>query len=296
MALPFIGKVHWIARALWLFSLLSGLVTVLYACNQQMTTSRRLTLEKLWRWMNDDRSWCDGKPSQKNCGHPAEGASEIDDERETTKNGSEKDIGKLANQVHMSHDIEANNGTEKQDKTKMNETWMKRDEKENKNGGYRQSKKETNQDVRNHNIKANNQDGKKSECDEVFFVPDFFAVLIVSGPRILLHYSLNAYMIGLAVYLGLVWQDQLDTDASPGDSRNIFIFSMVSLILCYAIYYMSDIANRCKPSPWKKDFDTVKRLVKKDQTHCIGAKALELRKEGEIPSVPESSQGCRGCC
>lgn len=53
MALPSASQVHWIARALWLFSLLSGLISVLYACNQQMTIVRNLHWDDIWRWMND---------------------------------------------------------------------------------------------------------------------------------------------------------------------------------------------------------------------------------------------------
>ena len=42
MAVRSASHVHWIARALWLFNLLSGLISVLYACNQPMTISRNL--------------------------------------------------------------------------------------------------------------------------------------------------------------------------------------------------------------------------------------------------------------
>jgi hypothetical protein len=197
MALPSASQVHWIARALWLFSLLSGLISVLYACNQQMTISRNLQWDDIWRWMNDSR----GK-------------------------GDETD---------------------------------------------------------------NNNHEQKDEDD--FHVPDFFAVLLISGPRILLHHSLRAYITGLGVYLGFVWQDHLDTEAAPDDNRNIFIFFMISLAVCYTVYWLSDVANRCKNSPWMDDFVTV---VSKDSKN-IGVSNLRPGK-GEQASCLESSQDCRNRC
>jgi hypothetical protein len=55
MALPAAVQVHWIARALWLFNLLSGLIAVIYVCNQQMTISRHLYWDDMWNWMNDSQ-------------------------------------------------------------------------------------------------------------------------------------------------------------------------------------------------------------------------------------------------
>jgi hypothetical protein len=174
MALPAAAQVHWIARALWLFSLLSGLVAVLYACNQQMTISRHLYWHDIWNWMNDS-----------------------------------------------------------QPRSKSQQTGNS-----------------------NHEEKENNQEQKRKQGP--FHVPDFWAVLLISGPRILLHHSLRAYVTGLGVYLGFVWRDNLDTDTSPDDTRNIFIFFIISLVVCYAIYWISDVANRCKDSPWQEDFHEVR--------------------------------------
>jgi hypothetical protein len=123
-----------------------------------------------------------------------------------------------------------------------------------------------------------NKNGNSTK-HEPFAVPDFFAVLLVSLPRKALHYSLEAYMIGLAVYLGFVWQDRLDADAAPGDSRNIFIFFMVSLAVCWTVFLVSDITNRCKDSPWERNRQSVHRILDGPGAHCIGVKTPKSEDE-----------------
>jgi hypothetical protein len=202
MALPAASQVHWIARALRLFSLLSGLVAVLYACNQQMTISRNLHWHDMWNWMNDSR------PRLK---------------RHQTGNNSEK---------------ESNSG--------------------------------------------------EKHTQDPFHIPDFWAVLLISGPRILLHCSLRAYVTGLGVYQGFVWRDNLDTDTSRDDMRNIFIFFIVSLAVCYAIYWISDVANRCKGSPWRSDFDEVRTNPN------VGVEKLSMRVKNKCQVSSEGyEEGCR---
>jgi len=213
MVLPSITKVHWIARALWLFSLLSGLVAVLCACNQQMTISRRITCQGLLEWMNDESRACHCEQSEANA-------------KLSTVETCDDDGG-----------VRTRSG-----------------DKVNKNGNSTRHENSTNRDAEKHNACAKGRDGNKAGQQRVFAVPDFFAVLLISLPRKVLHYSLEVYMIGLAVYLGFVWQDRLDAEAAPGDSRNIFIFFMVSLAVCWVVFLVSDVTNRCKGSPWKRNF------------------------------------------
>jgi len=47
----------------------------------------------------------------------------------------------------------------------------------------------------------------------------------------LLNFALIAYVIGLGVYLGSLWQNQLDTAAGHNDSRNISIVFLISISL-----------------------------------------------------------------
>jgi len=264
MMLPHITEVHWIVRALWLFSVLSGLIAVLYACNQQMTISRQISWEDLWWWMNDD--WSDH--------HRNEEASNSDGKLQ----------GNSSNQV-LNHDPEANNSG--------GDDWSehRRNNEANNSDGKRQGNSSI--QVLNHNPEANNSGGETSEYGKPFLVPDFTAVLLISAPSVLLHYSLEAYMIGLAIYLGGVWQYHLgDMAVGPDDNRNIFIFFMFSLILCYAIYFVSDIANLCKNRPWMDDYLKVKGFIDNNNTQCIGVKCLKPRKEEHIPRVVGSLQRC----
>jgi hypothetical protein len=102
-----------------------------------------------------------------------------------------------------------------------------------------------------------------------------------------LHHSLRAYVTGLGVYLGFVWQDKLDTDTSPDDRRNIFIFFIVSLTVCYAIYWILDIANRCKDSPWEHYFHEVRKNPN------VGVRKLQVRPETRCQvSSDDCSKGC----
>ncbi|KAM6506342.1 hypothetical protein FSOLCH5_15474 [Fusarium solani] len=56
--------------------------------------------------------------------------------------------------------------------------------------------------------------GKDCKREEVFYVPDSSAVLLISAPRVLIHYALTAYLIGLGIYLWIVWRDQLNPEVS----------------------------------------------------------------------------------
>lgn len=264
MMLPATTEVHWIVRALWLFSVLVGLIAVLYACNQQMTINRWVTWEDLWWWMNDDWS-----------GHRF---------NEEASNSDGKLQGNSSNQV-PNHDPEANNSS-------GDDLSQHHGHNEANNSDGRLQGNSSNQ-FPNRNPEANNSGGETSECGQPFSVPDFSAVLLVSGPRVLLHYSLGAYMIGLAVYLGFVWQYRLkDTAAGPDDNRNIFIFFIFTFVVSYAIYFVSDIANLCKKRPWKEDYLTVKDFIDHKNTQCIGLKFLKPRKEEQMPRAVGSLKRC----
>jgi len=58
----------------------------------------------------------------------------------------------------------------------------------------------------------------------------------------LLSASLNAFLVGLGVYLGYVWTRNLDQSAGSNASRAVFIVYVVGLALCYGIYALSDLA------------------------------------------------------
>lgn len=52
----------------------------------------------------------------------------------------------------------------------------------------------------------------------------------------LLSASLNAFLIGLGIYLGYVWTRNLDEAAGQKASRAVFITYVVGLGACYGIY------------------------------------------------------------
>jgi hypothetical protein len=70
-------------------------------------------------------------------------------------------------------------------------------------------------------------------------MPSAAAVLNMSAPSILLSSSLNAFLIGLGVYLGFVWTRNLDEFAGVRGSRAVFVIYVVGLIVCYCVYALS---------------------------------------------------------
>ena len=70
-------------------------------------------------------------------------------------------------------------------------------------------------------------------------MPSAAAVLNMSAPNMLLSFSLNAFLIGLGVYLGYVWTRNLDELAGAKGSRDVFTTYLVGLVVCYCIYALS---------------------------------------------------------
>ena len=76
-----------------------------------------------------------------------------------------------------------------------------------------------------------------------YFLPSAASVVNISAPTILLSASLNSFLIGLGVYLGFVWQRNLDVNAGTNDSRDVFITYTVSLGVSYATYNLSSLVQ-----------------------------------------------------
>lgn len=75
------------------------------------------------------------------------------------------------------------------------------------------------------------------------FRPGIASVLTISAPQALLSVSLISLLVALGIYLGFIWTRDLDTNASGSDSRNVFIFYIIGLWLCFFIYSLSSIAQ-----------------------------------------------------
>lgn len=51
LSLPFLSQAHWVARALWIFSLISGIMTVYYSVKQQKVMSHLLYPHEIKDWV-----------------------------------------------------------------------------------------------------------------------------------------------------------------------------------------------------------------------------------------------------
>lgn len=71
--------------------------------------------------------------------------------------------------------------------------------------------------------------------------PRLGVVLLFSGTKMFFDTSLILYAAGLAVYLGCVWKQDLNTDAGENYSRNIFILFLIVVSLCCFVYVGLDI-------------------------------------------------------
>lgn len=67
-------------------------------------------------------------------------------------------------------------------------------------------------------------------------VVSLFSALILETPRSMINISLGSFLTGLAVYFGFLWTRDLDVNAGPGDSRNVFIIFIVTVLCCIGMY------------------------------------------------------------
>ncbi|KAK3312334.1 hypothetical protein B0H66DRAFT_485609 [Apodospora peruviana] len=73
--------------------------------------------------------------------------------------------------------------------------------------------------------------------------PAASSILTISAPIMLLSTSLNCFLGGFGVYLGLTWTKELDEDANSSDSRNVFLTYIIGLGVCYGIYTFSVLSQ-----------------------------------------------------
>ena len=67
-------------------------------------------------------------------------------------------------------------------------------------------------------------------------VVSLFSALILETPRSMINISLGSFLTGLAVYFGFLWTRDLDANAGSGDSRNVFIIFIVTVLCCIGMY------------------------------------------------------------
>ena len=69
------------------------------------------------------------------------------------------------------------------------------------------------------------------------------AAILMSSPSMMINFALGAFLIGIGIYLGFMWQNDLDTLAGIGDSRNVFVCFLLSLGFCYSFYLFPSLSK-----------------------------------------------------
>jgi hypothetical protein len=84
------------------------------------------------------------------------------------------------------------------------------------------------------------------------FTPSVASVMTMSAPKILLSTSLLTLILGMGVYFGFIWTRDLDIDAQPGDSRNVMVMYLVSIVTCFMVYLLSGLIQDSDPTTEKR--------------------------------------------
>lgn len=98
----------------------------------------------------------------------------------------------------------------------------------------------------------------KQKLMDLSFTPSVASVITVSAPQILLSVAVFSLLIALGIYFGFTWTRNLDTNAGPHDSRNVFVFYIVGLGVCIIVYSISGIIQ-------DGDKRTERRII---EQHC----------------------------
>jgi hypothetical protein len=62
------------------------------------------------------------------------------------------------------------------------------------------------------------------------------AAILMSSPSMMINFAVGSFLTGIGVYLGFVWQNDLDPLATKSESLNVFICFLISLVFCYSFY------------------------------------------------------------
>ena len=125
---------------------------------------------------------------------------------------------------------------------------------------------------------------------EQYFTPSISSVITISAPRILQSTSLLSLLLELGMYFGFVWTRRLDVDAGIDGSRNVLIFYLTALTVCFRIYSVSrlsqdneEITERMIILGYIKDFvENHANITRpaRDNTIHSNAESARLRPEG----------------
>jgi hypothetical protein len=93
--------------------------------------------------------------------------------------------------------------------------------------------------------------GSTEQCP----VPRLSMVFLLSISKTFFDYALMMYIIGLGVYLGSVWQNNLDVYAGSSNSRNIFIVFMIYAGFCICVYCLLVYTDPYELNQWSENWE-----------------------------------------
>lgn len=128
-----------------------------------------------------------------------------------------------------------------------------------------------------------------SEIMKQCFTPCVASVITMSAPQILLSASLLALLLALGMYFGFTWTRHLDVDTGEDGSRNVLIFYIISLTLCFVVYSVSRLIQ---------DDDTrTERMILSEYMNDFVAKYPDVARQWVVHvSVSSNEAGFVGNC
>jgi hypothetical protein len=92
-------------------------------------------------------------------------------------------------------------------------------------------------------------------------------VLLLSGTKMFFDSAMISYTVGLGIYLGSVWQQNLDPHSSD-DSRNIFIVFLASAVFCFCAFCLLEISPHPRDQEeWGKFNQSLKDVNEESGDH-----------------------------
>ena len=174
LSLPYLSQSHWVARACFVISLISGTLSVFFAVLLQRIIGSLYEARTLRAWLSSLDTYPDMK-----------------------------DLGALKKLLQPSS-------------TPSTSDTIQRDV-------------EAARTLHNHFAEFDLQQRRIG-------VVSLFSALILETPRSMINIALGSFLTGLAVYFGFLWTRDLDANAGPGDSRNVFIIFIVTVLCCIGMY------------------------------------------------------------
>jgi hypothetical protein len=109
---------------------------------------------------------------------------------------------------------------------------------------------------------------RRDRGKEKFPIPRLTLVLMLSISKAFFDYALTAYIIGLGVYLGFVWQKNLDVDAGNSDSRNIFVVFSAYTGFCFCVYLLLAYPSPYEFNEWSETLERFKAVEALNGPDC----------------------------